>query len=261
MLRQTIALFRYQLLGIINIRVGMILLIILLAGVLSNRFIAELAILNSNNIALAGLADFMRYGMMLVMVVTVCHQITQDYDLLLFERLLAMPINRMQYVLAQLMVVVVFAVVLTLPVLILMLTMGAADKAIYWSAALILELILVGQFATLASLSLEKLPAAVLFSLTIILLAKAAPLIELILLQSSAAYQGEVTFQWADTIFSGVQYILPGLNAFAQNNLLFGMEGTLGSALLSQIKTVLGYIVFIEFIILLDFYRKEFSRT
>ena len=260
MIDQTIALFRYQLLGIINLRILLLLCGLLSVAFLGSRFIAELAILNSDTIALAVVADFLRYSLILLLIISICHQVSQDYELTQFDRLLAMPVARWQYVLAQFMVLLVFALTLMLPVFLLMLLLGNLQLASYWSLATLIEMLLVGQFALLAIISLEKLPVAVIFTIAIYLLAKLTPLIALILTQSSHFYEEEKGFQLAQTLFDAIQYVLPGFNAFAQNDVLFEAADKV-SLLSTQLLTVVVYSGFIQFVILIDFYRKELGRA
>jgi len=257
LIRQTIALFLYQLRGIVNSRIIIAVLAILAIAFVGGRFVAELAIINSEAIALAAMADFVRYSLITVLIISVCYQISQDYELHQFERLLAMPVTRLQYVLAQLLVLLTLALLLSVTVFLLLLAVSGLSSAFYWSNALFLEMILVGQFSMLAIISLEKLPVAVVFTLAIYLLAKAAPLIELVLSQSTVYYGQEAGFQFSSFIFSVIQYVLPDSQAFAQNNALLGGEEGL---LIQQLVAVIIYVAFIQFVILLDFYRKEFNR-
>ena len=260
MFKQTIALFRFQLPGIINSRIFLLLGIIVLMAFLISRFIAELAIINSEVIALATLADFIRYCLVMLLIVSICFQVSQDYELNQFERLLAMPINRYQYVMAQTLLLVVFCLVLVLPVFILMASVNEPRLAFYWAFALFLELVLVGHFALLSSLSLVKLPLAVLLTLALYLLSKSAPVVDLMLSHSSAYYSDEREFQLSSEIFQFIQYLLPNMSVFAQNNALFTGENYT-VLLTQQVITVVIYSIFIQFVILIDFYRKEFNQT
>ena len=249
--------FRYQLAGIVNRRMAILLAALMLVAFLFNRFVAELAIINSETIALSALADFLRYSLVLVMVVSISYQVSQDYDTSQFDRLLAMPLARHQYLTAQLLVMVCFALLLVIPVVALMWSLSQGELGLYWGAALFLELLLAGQFALLSILSLEKLPLAVMLSLTLYLLAKAAPLIAVMLMQSSPIYEEENGFQIASTLFSALQYLLPNASAFAQNDLLSAPLDLL-SVISEQLINVVVYGVFLQLIILFDFYRKEF---
>ncbi len=260
LLKQTIALFRYQLLGIVNSKIILLLIAILMAGFLLNRFVAELAIINSDTIGLGVMAEFLRYSLLLLLIVSLCHQISQDYELNQFDRLLAMPLSRGQYVLAQFLVLLAMAILLVLPMFILLLVLSDLSVAVYWSLAVLLELLLVGQLAVLAILSLEKLPVAVIFTLAIYLLARTVPFVDLIFDQSTEFYQEETGFQFAQFFFAGLQYVFPDMTAFAQNNAIFTASG-FTSQLGQQLISVVVYGLFIQFIILVDFYRKEFNRS
>ena len=260
MLKQTIALFRYQLLSIVNSKILLLLAAILMVAFLLNRFVVELAIINSDTIALGLMAEFLRYSLLLVLIISISHQISQDYELNQFERLLAMPVSRGQYVLAQFLVILAVAVLVVIPMLLLMWILGDIAVATYWSLALLLELLLVGQLAVLAILSLEKLPLAVIFTIAVYFLARAIPYVDLIFAQSSQFYQEESGFQFFQAFFSLLQYVFPGVSTFAQNNAIFDAGGY-SSLLAKQLVSVFIYGLFIQFIILIDFYRKEFNQS
>lgn len=260
MINQTIALFRYQLLGIINKRFIFMLLAVVVVAFLGSRFVAELAIINSETISLAVMAELLRYSLVMMMIISVCYQVSQDYELNLFDRLLAMPMSRLQYVMAELLVILALAFVFTIPVLLIMALFYDQSLGLYWALSVYLELILVGQFSVLAILSLEKLPIAVIFTLAVYLLSKSSATVDLIFSQSIVHYEEESGFQLTALLFSLLQYVLPGAKAFAQNNLLFDSAEFL-TELFQQLVTVLVYGLFIQFVILIDFYRKEFNQT
>ena len=260
MFNQTIALFRYQLLGILNRKLLVVLVAIVIAAFLFSRFVAELAIIHSQSIALASMAELLRYSFLLTLVISICHQISQDYELGQFERLLAMPISRSQYVVAQFLVLLALALVYVTPMFLVMLALSDFGIAVYWSLAVLLELLLVGQIAVLAIISLEKLPVAVVFTIAMYLLARTVPYVDLIFTRSTEYYQDETGFQFAESLFLWLQYLFPGVNAFAQNNAIFE-AGDLGDLLGKQFVTVVIYGLFIQFIILIDFYRKEYNRS
>ncbi len=260
MISQTIALFRYQLLGILNARMLLLVAFIYLAVFLAGRFAAELAIINSDVIALGLMADLLRYSLVLVLSISTCYLISQDYELSQFERLLTLPISRLQYVLAQNLVLVVFTGMLTLPGLLLIWLLGDARAAGYWFLSVSLELVLVAQFALLAALSLEKLHIAVVFTLAVYLFARVAPVLDLIFTQSSAYYQQESDFQFTQSLFNLIQYLMPDATAFFQNNLIFDTQSAPGW-LGRQLFSVIIYGLFIQFVILVDFYRKEFNQA
>lgn len=253
---QTIALFRYQMLALINRKNLIVLCAIYLSSFLLSQFSSELAIINSTQIALGLLADFLRYSLVLFLMIITCNQIAQDYDSGQFDRLLAMPISRWQYVIAQVLVVIVTAFGMCLPMFLLIELTSDLNSAAYWSFAVFIELILVGLISMLSILSLEKLPAAMLLSIAFYLFSKFAPLINYIFDQSALFYSDEKGFQLGHTLISLMLYVLPDLSIFAQNDALFTQHDLLG-LLFKQIVSLSIYGGFVLMIILFDFYRKE----
>jgi hypothetical protein len=259
MFRQTIALFRYLLLGFMSIKVTIFLLIITVGGFLSGQFISELAIINGAVISLAASSELVRYGLIVFMIVTIAHQVSADYELGQFDRILSMPISRTQYVLAQSLSVLTIGFIFSLSVILSVMLMSTWQMTVFWFISVYLELILIGIFTLLATLVLEKLPVAIIFSLSFYLLCRLAPIINSIFQQSSEYYTEEASFQFTHEFFSLLLYVLPDSEAFANNNLLFDSV-VVWNNVLSQFVHVTSYGCFLLAICLIDFYRKEFNH-
>ncbi|MFV2033087.1 MAG: hypothetical protein ACC663_11370, partial [Gammaproteobacteria bacterium] len=91
---QTISLFRYLLLGILNLRLFVLVIILVALALLFSSFITELAIINSERIAQALLADILRYSLVFLTLLLVTTSVAEDYQFRQFERLLTMPVSR-----------------------------------------------------------------------------------------------------------------------------------------------------------------------
>jgi len=240
MIGQTISLFRYLMLGILNLRLFVLVSILVIVAVLLSSFIAELAIINSRQIATAVLADFLRYSLVFLALLLVTTSVADDFEFKQFERLLTMPISRWQYIAAQFLTIASIAFILILPVLLVIAIASSIELALYWSAALWLEIL------------------AVFFSVAVYLLAKLSGLIGQMLAESVYLSDGGLANRFSESIFSGILYVIPRLEAFAQNDVFFQPQG-LSGILLSQLSTVSVYSLFLIAVCLIDFYRKEFN--
>jgi len=258
MIGQTISLFRYLMLGILNLRLFVLVLILVIAAVLLSSFITELAIINSREIAVAVLADFLRYSLVFLALLLVTTNVADDFEFKQFERLLTMPVSRWQYIAAQFLTIVSIAFILILPVFSVIAIASSIEVALYWSAALWLEILLVGLVGLLAILSLEKIPQAVFFSIAVYLLAKLSGLISQMLAESVYLSDGGLANRFSESIFSAILYVIPRLEAFAQNDVFFEPHN-LSQILLNQLGTVSVYSLFLIAVCLIDFYRKEFN--
>lgn len=258
MIGQTISLFRYLMLGILNRRLFILVSILLVVALLLSSFITELAIINSRQIANALLADFLRYSFVFLALLLVTTNVADDFEFRQFERLLTMPVSRWQYIAAQFLAIASIAFILVLPVLLIIAIASSLEIALYWSAALWLEVLLVGLVGLLAILSLEKIPQAVFFSMAVYILAKLSGLISQMLSESVYLSDGGAANRFAELVFSGILHIIPRLEAFAQNDVFFESQG-LVNMLLSQLGTVSLYSMFLLAACLIDFYRKEFN--
>jgi hypothetical protein len=259
-LRQTIALFQYQLVGAVNRRLLALLLVLYLVVFLAGQFAAELAIINSELLLPAFQAELIRYGLVLALSVVFCVRVVAEYERAQFERLLSMPVSRLQYVLAQYLLIVVFALACLVPALVLLWVSAGSQLAVYWFVALALELVLVGQFALLAAISLGNLAAAVLFTLGFYLLCRVAPVLDVVFARSMDFYGEERGFQFMHQLFGVIRYILPDARVFASNNQFFEPLD-MAELLPRQLLALAIYSGFILSVLLVDFYRKEFNRS
>ncbi len=258
MIGQTISLFRFLLLGILNLRLVVLVSILLLVSVLLSSFIAELAIINSDRIAIAVLADFLRYCLVFLALLLVITNVAGDFEFKQFERLLTMPVARWQYIAAQFLVVASIAAMLVIPVFVILSLLSSLELALYWSAALWLEILLVGLLGLLAILSLEKIPQAVFFSLAVYMLSKLSGLISQMLAESVYLSDGSAASRAIEFIFNAILYVIPDNSSFAQNDVFFDAANLL-AVLGSQFQSVVVYALFLLAVCLVDFYRKEFS--
>jgi hypothetical protein len=256
---QTISLFRYLLLGVVNRRLAILVLMLLVVSSLLAGFVAELTIINSQEISAALQADFLRYSLVFVALLLVTSNVAEDYQSKQFERLLTMPISRWQYIVAQLLVIITIASVLSLSATAVLSLSATLDMALYWAVALWLEIVLVGLIGLLGILSLEKIPQAVIFSTAIYLLAKFSGVISQMLSESVKLSDGSASNRFAEWVFEGVLHVMPGSQAFAQNNIFFDASLLSLDLLLSQFLTVAIYSAFLIGVCLIDFYRKEFN--
>jgi hypothetical protein len=258
MISQTIALFRYLILGIVSRRLFVLLAVLLLTAVLCGGFIDELAIINGDAIVGAFVADFLRYSLALLALLMVTSAVAEDYESQQFERLLTMPLARWQYIAAQALVIACLCLLLVLPALLLISFYSSLALGLYWAAALWLELMLISLLGLLAILSLEKIPLAVFFSLSIYLLAKLSGLISLMLAESVRLSDGSAGSRALDMFFNAILYVIPDSGSFADSDVFFealDLQAVLGD----QLFSVTIYALFLLAASLIDFYRKEFN--
>ena len=259
MFLQTISLFRYLISGIISRRLLVLLGVIYAVGILVGSFVSELAITNAHTIGTAFLADFVRYTLVILNILLITTNVAEDFEYRQFERLLTMPVSRWQFVVAEVLVILVTSLILVLPVIFILAFSFDISIGIYWGLAVWLELVLTGVAALFAILSLEKISFAVFFTLAVYLLSKLSGLISLMLSESVRLSEGSLSSRFAESIFNAILYLLPGQQSFAQNNVYFA-EASTGALLTTQLQHVVIYTMFIVFACLIDFYRKEFNR-
>ena len=255
---QTIALFRFLMLGIMGRRLWVLIGILLAVALIAAGFIGELSIINGDAIVAAFIADFLRYSLVLLALLIIASNVAEDYEFRQFERLLTMPLSRWQYIAAQVLVIACLSLMLVLPVLLMLSIFAPVGASFYWAVALWLELFLVGVLGLLAILSLEKIPLAIFFSCAIYLLAKLSGLIALIVTESVKMSDGSATSKFIEWVFNAILYVIPGSHTFAENDVFFSELDKM-ALLGDQLVSVLIYALLLVAISLVDFYRKEFN--
>ncbi|MFT4650009.1 MAG: ABC-type transport system involved in multi-copper enzyme maturation permease subunit [Polaribacter sp.] len=259
MVGQTLSLFRYLLLPVLNRRLAVLASILFVVAMLLASYASELAIINSERISAAVLGDFLRYSLVFLALLLVTSNVAEDYESKQLERLLTMPLSRWQYIVAQLLVILVIAAFLSLPVVVIVPFFTSIEIAVYWAVALWLEITLVSLIGLVGILSLEKIPQAMLFTIAIYLLAKFSAVISQMLSESVKLSEESAYNIFVTLVFDGILHVMPASHAFAQNNIFFDPT-LLPYALLSdQLLAVVIYSVFAIAVCLVDLYRKEFN--
>lgn len=258
MIAQTISLFRYLMLGILSRRLFILLSILVLVAVLCGSFFGEIAIINGEAIVAGLVADFLRYSIALLALLMIASAVAEDYQFRQFERLLTMPLARWQYIVAQTLVVASLCLMLVLPLLLIVSLYAGWEIGLYWAVAVWLEIFLLGMLGFVAILSLEKIPQAVFFALSIYLLAKVSGLISQMLAESVKLSSASLTSRVTEFIFDSILYVIPGTSSFAENDVFFG-NLDLAALLGEQFTMAAIYTGFLVCICLVDFYRKEFN--
>lgn len=258
MVLQTIALIKFFLLNYADRKNLILLTVILLSGVLSSQFISELSLINSNNIQLAFQIEFFRYALILLSTLLLCVAIADDFATAQFEHLLAMPLSRWQYIAAQLgAILVINTIIVFLAAMVLWLQFDSG-LVFGWALSYWLELCLVSLVALLAVISLEKIPSAMMMTISVYLIARLSPVIEQIISKALYYSDGEVINQVLLYVFHVIQFILPSPQVFLSNDSFYSLEVS-SLSLVNQAIAVLVYGFFLISIMLFDFYRKEFA--
>lgn len=258
MVLQTIALIKFFLLNYADRKNALLLAAILLTGVLSAQFISELSLINSANVLLAFQIEFYRYAIILLSTLVMCVAVADDFATQQFEHLLAMPLSRWQYLVAQMVTIFIVNSVFVVVTALVLLAQFGAEIVLTWAVSYWLELCLVSMIAFLAIISLEKIPASMMLTLSVYLIARLSPVIEQMITKSVQYSDGGVMNQVILTVFHLIQFILPSHQAFLNNDVFYSLNISQLN-LAAQALPVLIYSSFIISIMLFDFYRKEFA--
>lgn len=259
MVSQTITLIRYFLTAYSSRKNFFLLISILLAGLLSSQFIAELSLSQAANAQLSFQIEFYRYALIIFSVLILVVSIAEDYESRQFEMLLSMPLSRWQYIVGQISAVLLLNLLMCVLAGLLLLLQSPINVVFYWLLSFWLEMTLVSFIALLAIISLEKIPSAIMLTLCLYLLSRISDSV-LQIITMSVEYSDESMINVVLLmVFEWVQLVLPSTSAFLSNNAFFELSTLSMSNLSLQGFSVLVYCAFILSVTLFDFYRKDFS--
>lgn len=258
MFSQTIALIQYHLLNYWHKSNGLVLLAILILGSLLAQFIGELSLVYSDEAQFTFLIEFYRYCLVFFIAIMIVVSISDDYATNQFEQLLSMPLSRWQYVLSQILALVILIAFVMLLVMVFLIFQFEASSVLLVVSSLFFELLLTSILALLLVISLEKIPASMVLFIAIYILARTSPVILLMLQQAVLYSDGLLLNKIVLMIFEVIQYVLPNSSAFLSSDATFESNIKI-VALAQQAFHVILYSVFLVFIMLVDFYRKEFA--
>lgn len=220
------------------------------------EFIGDLTITEHRVTQAAILAAFLRMSAVVMVTLFVVSSTVRELHDKTLEMILAMPIRRGTYYLGKLLGYFYIAALVAVIFAALLLLYADAGQVSIWMISLFFELVLVVALSLVMLFTFNQVPAALT---AVFIIYGAARIVTSIFLmaKSPIVAHTSVAQQFMDAFIELLTWLLPDLHRFTQTEWL-----TYNTADWSTLLPLLGqtfvYLVFLSFIALFDFYRKNF---
>ena len=220
------------------------------------EFIGELTITEHRVTQVAILAAFLRIAAVVIVTLFVVSSTVRELQDKTLEMILAMPIHRGSYYLGKLIGYFHIALLVSIIFGALLLLYADPEQVSIWMISLFLELMLIVALSLVMLFTFNQVPSALT---GVLLIYSASRIASSILLMSQNPIVAHTSF--AQTFMDGfielLTWVLPDLHRFTQTEWLAYSTAD-WSVLLPLLAQTTIYLVFLSFIALFDFYRKNF---
>lgn len=220
------------------------------------EFIGDLAITEHRVTQVAILAAFLRMSAVVIITLFVVSSTVRELHDKTLEMILAMPIRRGSYYLGKLVGYFYLAVLVSVIFSVLLMFYADAQQVCIWMISLFLELTLVIALSLVMLFTFNQVPSALA---GVFLIYGASRIVTSIFLMSKYPIIAHTSMAqtFMDGFIESLTWLLPDLHRFTQTAWL-----TYNTADWDTLYPLFGqtaiYLVFLSFIALFDFYRKNF---
>jgi len=220
------------------------------------EFIGDLAITEHRVTQAAILAAFLRMSAVVMVTLFVVSSTVRELHDKTLEMILAMPIRRGTYYLGKLLGYFYIAALIALIFAALLLLYADAEQVSIWMISLFFELVLVVALSLVMLFTFSQVPSALT---AVFIIYGAARIVTSIFLMAEypIVAHTSVAQQFMDAFIELLTWLLPDLHRFTQTEWLTYNTAD-WSTLLPLLGQTLIYLLFLSFIALFDFYRKNF---
>lgn len=256
MITQILTIARYTIIE--SLRNRLLLLTFLVIGISFAlvEFIGDLAITEHRVTQVAILAAFLRISAVVMVTLFVVSSTVRELQDKTLEMILAMPIRRGSYYLGKLIGYFYIALLVSIIFSALLLLYADGEQVFIWMISLFLELILVVALSLVMLFTFNQVPSALT---AVFIIYGASRIVTSIFLMAKFPIIAHTSMaqQFMDGIIELMTWLLPDLHRFTQTEWLTYNTADWATLLPLLGQTVV-YLVFLSFIALFDFYRKNF---
>ena len=220
------------------------------------EFIGDLAITEHRVTQVAILAAFLRMSAVVMVTLFVVSSVVRELQDKTLEMILAMPIRRGNYYLGKLIGFFHVAALISIIFALLLFLYADPAQVAIWTISLFFELVLVVALSLVMLFTFNQVPSALT---GVFIIYGASRIVTSIYLMSKYPIIAHTTMaqKFMDGFIEMLTWLLPDLHRFTQTAWL-----TYNTANWEVLLPLLGqtviYLVFLSFIALFDFYRKNF---
>ncbi len=220
------------------------------------EFIGDLAITEHRVTQAAILAAFLRMSAVVMVTLFVVSSTVRELHDKTLEMILAMPIRRGSYYLGKLIGYFSIAAIVAVIFAALLLLYADAEQVLIWTISLFLELVLVVALSLVMLFTFSQVPSALT---AVFIIYGASRIVTSIFLMAKYPIVAHTSMaqQFMDAFIELLTWLLPDLHRFTQTEWLTYNTADWGTLLPLLGQTTI-YLVFLSFIALFDFYRKNF---
>lgn len=220
------------------------------------EFIGDLAITEHRITQVAILAAFLRMSAVVMLTLFVVSSTVRELHDKTLEMILAMPIRRGSYYLGKLIGFLYIAALVAVFFAALLMLYADAEQVFIWMISLFFELVLVVALSLVMLFTFNQVPSALT---AVFIFYGASRIVTSIFLMAKYPIIAHTSMgqQFMDAFIELLTWLLPDLHRFTQTEWLAYNTGD-WSILLPLLGQTVIYLVFLSFIALFDFYRKNF---
>ncbi len=220
------------------------------------EFVGDLAITEHRVTQVAILAAFLRMSAVVMVTLFVVSSTVRELHDKTLEMILAMPIRRGTYYLGKLVGYFCIAAIVAVIFAALLLLYADAEQVSIWMISLFFELVLVVALSLVMLFTFSQVPSALT---AVFIIYGAARIVTSIFLMAKypIVAHTSVAQQFMDAFIELLTWLLPDLHRFTQTEWL-AYNTADWSILLPLLGQTVIYLIFLSFIALFDFYRKNF---
>ncbi len=241
-----------------SLRNRLLLLCFLVIGISFGlvEFIGDLAITEHRVTQVAILAAFLRMSAVVMVTLFVVSSTVRELHDKTLEMILAMPVHRGYYYIGKLIGFLYIALLIAIIFSALLLLYADAEQTVIWMISLFFELMLVVALSLVMLFTFNQVPSALT---AVFIFYGASRIATSIYLMAKYPIIAHVSMaqKFMDSFIEILTWLLPDLHRFTQTEWL-----TYNTAEWSLLLPLLGqtiiYLIFLSFIALFDFYRKNF---
>ena len=246
---------RYTLIESLRNRLLLLSFLVIAISFALVEFIGDLTITEHRVTQVAILAAFLRMSAVVIITLFVVSSTVRELHDKTLEMILAMPIHRGSYYLGKLMGYFYIAALVSVIFAVLLLMYADSEMVFIWMLSLFLELVLVVALSLVMLFTFSQVPSALTGVFIIYGASRIATTIYLMAKYPIIAHSS-MAQQFMDSFIELLTWLLPDLHRYTQTEWLTynTAEWTMLMPLLGQ--TII-YLIFLSFIALFDFYRKN----
>lgn len=256
MLSQILTISRYTIIESLRNRFVILSLLVIAISFALVEFIGSLAITEHRVTQIAILAAFLRMSAVVIVTLFVVSSTVRELNDKTLEMILAMPIHRSSYYLGKLTGFFYIAILVSIIFALLLLLYAEPQQVAIWAVSLFLELVLIVALSLVMLFTFNQVPTALA---GVFIIYGASRIVTSIFLMSKYPIIAHTTIaqKFMDGFIELLTWLLPELHRFTQTEWLTYNTAE-WSVLLPLIGQTVVYLLFLSFIALFDFYRKNF---